>query len=376
MAIKQKSRAVQWLFVGFLLTGIGTALLGCVLPTLISAWHLNDDQAGTLLAAQFSGSALGALLLGRSFYSSLARGYLLLIASAIAIAYVPFVPETLRFLSFGLGLGWTMTSTSMVIGSLYTESRGRALSLLNGFWTLGAALSPGIASVGVHRWPPSYLFLGLAAALAIVFAFVGRSGKTLAVSVASHQDAADGTRDVQWIVIFAALGGLYVGVEASIGGWLMSYVHRLPDASSAWAPIATSSFWVALLLGRLLAPAVLLRISESQLLSASIVIAWMSTALMLLGHSPLAIVLAVASAGLALGPIFPLCLAKALAAMKDSSKAKWVFSISGSGGAILPWMTGALSAHENSLRIGLLIPLIALTGMMLLDRLEPAAAPA
>jgi MFS transporter, FHS family, glucose/mannose:H+ symporter len=365
---------VLWLHVGFIFTGVGTALLGCVLPTLSSVWHLNDSRAGILFAAQFSGSSLGALLVGRNFFASMLRGYLLLIASAISIAFFPFLPEALRFLGFGLGLGLTMTGTSMLIGTLYAGSRGQALSLLNGFWTIGAALCPAIASVWVSRWAPMNLFLCLAVLMSIVVAFVIHSAKVLPERFDGVNETHAGNKDLQLIFVFAALGCLYVGVEASISGWLMSYVHRLPDANKVWAPIATSFFWVALLSGRMLAPAVLLRMSEARLLTASLPIALMSTALMLLSHSPIAITLTVGLTGLVLGPIFPLCLAKALGSMNDSPRAKWVFAVSGSGAAIFPWLTGILSVHESSLRLGLLVPVFALTGMMLLNRLDPAAA--
>jgi FHS family glucose/mannose:H+ symporter-like MFS transporter len=231
-------------------------------------------------------------------------------------------------------------------------------------------MSPELASVWVGRWSPTYLFLCLGLSMSLVLAFVIRPANGFSGEPPRVSEERAGNRDLQLIVIFAALGCLYVGVETSIGGWLMTYVHRLGDASASLAPIATSFFWVALLCGRMLAPAVLLRVSEARLLTATILIAFVSTALMLLSHSPVAITAAVAVTGLVLGPIYPLCLAKALAAMNDAPKAKWVFAFSGMGAAIFPWLTGTLSAREGSLRIGLLVPVLALVGMMLLNQLE------
>jgi FHS family glucose/mannose:H+ symporter-like MFS transporter len=89
-----------------------------------------------------------------------------------------------------------------------------------------------------------------------------------------------------------------------------------------------------------------------------------------LSRSPVAIILCAGVIGLALGPIYPLLLAKALTLMKDSPDAKWVFSISGLGAAVLPWVTGKISAHNGSLRIGLLVPVVALATMMTLNRLR------
>jgi FHS family glucose/mannose:H+ symporter-like MFS transporter len=364
---------VRWLHLGFALTGIGTTLLGCVLPTLSAMWHMNDSRAGVLFAAQFSGSALGALLVGSDFFSSVVRGYILLIASALSIAFFAEFLQVLRFFSFGLGLGLTMTATSMLIGTMYISRRGAALSVLNVYWAIGAALCPAIASLWVRQWAPTYLFLTLAAVLAGILAIILQYRPLLPTAGGAASDIENGHRHLQLLFIFAALASLYVGVEVSISGWMMTYIHRLPITSKPWAPIATSTFWIALLCGRILAPAVLSRVSEEWLLNSSILIGLVSTVLLLFSHSPMEIVLSAASVGLMLGPIFPLCIAKALVFMNDSPKAKWIFSFSGMGGAVLPWMTGKLSAHSGSLRVGLMVPVLALGAMIIFNQLEPAA---
>ena len=301
------------------------------------------------------------------------QGYLLLIVSAVSIAFLPFLSEVVQFFSFGLGLGLAMTSSSMLVASLYSGNRGKALSLLNGFWTIGAALCPALASAWVKRWPPTFLFLFIGVAMLIIFSFLLGPARLLSNSAPPLVQSAAAEKHLHLISIFAALGCLYVGVEASVSGWMMTYIHRLPDASLAWGPISVSVFWIALLCGRMLAPIVLARLSEERLLTASIVTALVATAFVLVGRSPASIAVAVALTGLALGPIYPLCLSKALGSMKDSPRAKWIFAISGSGGALLPWVTGLLSAHENSLRIGLLVPVAALVTMIVLNRLAPVA---
>jgi MFS transporter, FHS family, glucose/mannose:H+ symporter len=365
---------VRWLHLGFALTGIGTTLLGCVLPTLSAMWHMNDSRAGVLFAAQFSGSALGALLVGSDFFASVVRGYILLIASAISIAFFAEFLQVLRFFSFGLGLGLTVTATSMLIGTMYISRRGAALSVLNAYWAIGAALCPAIASLWIKQWAPTYLFLTLAAVLAGMLAIILQYRPVLATAGGAAPGMEAGHRHLHLLFIFAALAFLYVGVEVSISGWMMTYVHRMPITSRPWAPIATSTFWIALLCGRMLAPAVLRRVSEERLLNSSIVIGLVSTVLLLLSRSPMAIVLSTASVGLMLGPIFPLCISKALVFMHDSPKAKWIFSISGLGGAVLPWMTGKLSVHSGSLRVGLMVPVLTLGVMIILNQLEPATS--
>lgn len=366
----RRTQFVGLLCVGFVLTGVGTALLSSILPTLTGLWHMSDDRAGILFAAQFSGSAAGALFVGTNFFAAVVRGYVLLILSSVFLAFGPSSCAGLSFLSFGLGLGLTMTATSMAVGVLYVDRRGSALSLLNGFWAIGAAVSPALASLWVSRWPPTHIFLLLASSFAAILAVIARLQGAYAGRVVTPPRTSPRHGNLHFITFFAALGSLYVGVEASISGWMMSYVHRQPLANVLSAPIAASVFWIALLLGRMLAPAVLRRISESQTLSSCIAIALVSSIVLLLSRSPVAIILCAGVTGLALGPIYPLLLAKALTLMKDSPDAKWVFSISGLGAAVLPWVTGKISTHNGSLRVGLLVPVVALATMMTLNRLR------
>jgi hypothetical protein len=65
------------LHAGFALTGVGTVLLGCILPQVSSQWHLRDKDAGLLLLVQFATSASGALLVRRLWKTLVAAtGYL------------------------------------------------------------------------------------------------------------------------------------------------------------------------------------------------------------------------------------------------------------------------------------------------------------
>jgi MFS transporter, FHS family, glucose/mannose:H+ symporter len=379
------------LHAGFALTGIGTTLFGCILPSLNSSWHLDDRRAGILFAAQFLGSSSGALFVSSDFFRSLLRGYLLMVASAIGLTFFTGIIEGLFFLAFGLGLGLSITSTSMMIGTASLPNRGAALSLLNAVWGGGAALSPVIASLWVRHWPPANLFFALGAAVLLTLVLIGIDATALVHSVNPNPNLADQTGSrgghVRLISIFAVLGFLYVGTEVSVSGWMMTYVSRLLISSSPapgfplspgfvvdgvkmWAPIATSCFWVALLCGRTLVPVVVRWLSEVQLLTWSLIAAFLAAVLLLLSRAPLAIVVSAILVGLTLAPIFPLSVAKVLALSQGSPQTKWMLAISGLGGAVLPWITGELSAHTGSLRIGLLVPAVALATMILLDRLE------
>lgn len=258
----------------------------------------------------------------------------------------------------------------MLIGSAPLPNRGAALSVLNAAWGVGAAASPLIATVWTKRWPAPTVFIVLAVATMLTFFFVRKPATAFVGDLEDAAQTANEPRQLRLLALFAVIGFLYVGTETSMSGWMMTYVGRLPVSSKMGAPIATSCFWVALLCGRTLVPMVVRWLSEAQLLTASLIGALLSSALLLLSRIPLAIVLSATLAGFMLAPIFPLAMAKVLKLAEGSPTTKVVFAISGLGGAVLPWITGELSAHTGSLRIGLLVPVFALGTMIILNRIS------
>jgi fucose permease len=355
--------SVVWLHIGFAATGFGSTLLGCLLPALHSAWNLSDAQAGLLFACQFTGASIGALLVREDLFRSLQHGYLMMVASAALLGLLHGYGAAGIFFIFGLGLGWAMTSINMIGGTVF-ERPGAALSLLNASWILGAALVPEIASRWVRYWPPMRIYFVVAISFAAIVLILRQYRANLLGNYTRRLKISQGA--TPWLLIdgFSVLAFLYVGVEVSVSGWMMTFDHRLPIGGGLWAALITSCFWLALLCGRLLAPAVLMQVSEFRLLLASIVVACCSVILILLNHSPVAILLSAASAGLALGPIFPLCASRVLALTHESPQTKWLFSVAGMGGSVLPWLTGRLSTYTGSLRDGLLVPVFAL-GIMI-----------
>jgi FHS family glucose/mannose:H+ symporter-like MFS transporter len=364
---KAPGPVIAGLYFGFVLTGIGTNLLGCILPALSSNWNLSDSHSGFLFAAQFAGSSTGALLMQSDLYKSIVRGYVLLVLGAIAFVLCRGHFAPLFLFCYGLGLGSSMTATSMIFGRMFTTNRGASLSLLNAFWGLGAVACPLLATGWERFESPSSIYLGLALAAALPLLVLGLQYRYLSqlrdeVTIVTNRQT-----KLYLLLPLAIFAFLYVGVESSISGWMMTYVHRLPLASGLYAPIATSFFWIALLLGRSAAPMVLKRISESGLLMITLCVMLVSNVMLLLSYTPAMSIASASLAGLMLAPIFPLCLSKVLAIASGPSESRWVFAISGLGGAVVPWMTGQVASLSGSLRTGLAVPLVAGCVMLLLQ---------
>ena len=353
------------LHLGFALTGVGTVLLGSILPRLSAQWHLRDKDAGLLLLVQFAMSASGALLVRRNFWKTLACGYGLMSGGAFAI-FLLEQRSLPAFGAYGLGLGLAMTSTSMLTSRRYPNRMGAALALLNFSWSAGSVACPLLAAQFLRHASSSTAFM-LVGLLALPFAFLpllAERDELRAPAIAGPVRA--GMQEATTIAYFALLAFLYVGVEATVGNWMTTYASRTTAFTFAGSTLAVAVFWAALLLGRALTPILLTRMPELRLYRVSVAATIAGVLVLLSAHSPLTIVSGAALTGLSLAPLFPLTLALFLAEIGGSNNAGWVFGLAGVGGAVLSWLTGIVSNDTGSLRIGLLVPGVAALLMLLM----------
>jgi FHS family glucose/mannose:H+ symporter-like MFS transporter len=353
------------LHLGFALTGVGTVLLGSILPRLSAQWHLRDKDAGLLLLVQFAMSASGALLVRRNFWKTLAYGYGLTTVGAFAIVLLQ-QRSLPAFGVYGLGLGLAMTSTNMLTGRRYPKRMGAALALLNFSWSAGSVACPLLAAQFLRHATASSAF-ALVGMMALPFAFVPLLGDRDDLHVSAVPGPAPaGMKEATTIAYFAFLAFLYVGIEATVGNWMSTYASRTTAWTFAGSTLAVAVFWAALLLGRALTPVMLTRMPEQRLYRISVVVTIAGVLVLLSAHTPLTILSGSAVTGLSLAPLFPLILALFLAEIGASNNAGWVFAVAGLGGAVLSWLTGIVSSDTGSLRIGLLVPGSAALLMLLM----------
>lgn len=359
-----------------IITGIGLTLLGSGLPAVAALWHLDDASSGRLLLAVFAGSAIGALLVRAPFHRNLAAGMAMIAISMASLALGGGHALWFLFLLFGTGLGLAMTANSVLTGDRYRKRRAAMLTLLNFSWSAGAAISPFTVQYAIHRAGVTGLFWAMAAAAALSTALAlclpdkeNPDKQNPGNRSALQQKPSSVPRTARRVVVFFAIFGLlYCGTEAALGAWVLTYVHRLRFHLSAAPPLAASCFWLSLLIGRGIAPAVLLHVREELLLAAALISAFVGVAALLTLHSLPVVMLSAALAGLSMAPIFPICVSIFMALTPDPAETRWMFAVAGLGSATLPWATGQLSARTGSLHTGLLVPLLALAIMLVMMR--------
>ncbi len=244
------------LHLGVAVTGVGTVLLGSILPQLSAQWHLRDKDAGLLLLVQFAASASGALLVRRNLWKTLACGFGLFGAGGIGI-FLLQQRSLPVFAVYGLGLGLAMTANNMLAGRRHPNRMGSALAIQNFAWSAGAVACPLLVAQFLRHAASGSAF-GLLGLLVIPFAFLPllADRHDLAASPA-FGPAPAGSKEAATIVYFALLAFLYVGMEASVGNWMSTYATRATAWSFAGGSLALTVFWAALLLGRAMTPAML-----------------------------------------------------------------------------------------------------------------------
>ena len=214
---------------GLVLAGLGTALLGPILPLLARQWTMADSQSGLLMMAKFCGAFLGGVTVSRKLRWSLLVG---LTAGAIGFGGFAVAPSMglgcVGLFVGGFGLGQIITSVNILAGRRFTAHRGSALAILNFSFSLGAMLSALLAA-----WLlPRFALRGLLESFAGLFLLGGiglmmqlrsdgldvEDEEAAAVETTSHPGL---TQRVY--LYFAGLLVLYGGLETCLSGWLTTY---------------------------------------------------------------------------------------------------------------------------------------------------------
>lgn len=350
--------SVLWLAIGFLLAGLGTVMLGPLMPTLLHDWRLTDQQGGLLLAAKFVGSFLGGVSVPRRLRLGVLGGMAFACAGFGAFAVsVGLITGAACLFVGGFGLGQIIASTNIVIGRRYREHTGSALASVNFFWSLGAVLCGVIAAAALPRFHlrgPLLTFAGLFLVTG-VGGLLNPSRDATATAESSLQEAPP--LPLSLLTRFALLLFLYGGLETCMTGWLTTYTLRFSDVRLLGGQSAIVLLWSALTAGRALSSAALRVVHESTLQRIGLALsALLIAALVTTRHGPLLSLYCVLL-GLSLAPFFPTTFALLMKRRPTAREAGFILAVSGLGAALFPWMMGFVSTQSGSLRVAMAVPL-------------------
>ena len=383
-------------FLSFFVFGFVDNLKGPLLPELLRNGDYSYRQAGTIVLAGYLGFILASLLTGVMADLVNNRSVLLFAAICLCIGSIGFgtTHSYLGLIGFmgitGVGLGAIELGANGLIVELHSESRGLYLNLLSTFHGFGSLLVPLYAGWLVNAgfpWQQIYASsVLLAVPLLVVFwprkgsfsAVVIRQEEPIDISQEREQEQGcsywralyrDG---FTWrMICFYVLIAAYVAIELSVGAWMMEYLQHERNMSVRTSSFYLSSFFVLLMLGRLLGAFVVERVDTLLAVFIAILSSSICVLFGIFGNDSIIVLLPIS--GFFMSIVFPTVTAAVtkLHVAKTGTILGILFAFGGMGGALGPWTVGFVSDLAG-LKIGLASSLafsvIALGALLSLKR--------
>ncbi len=303
-------------FVAFLCTGLPSAALGVLWPTMRLTLGRSLGDLGVVFVMVTLGFGAAALAHG-SIVRILGPGRALVLGVGLAcvgtLGYCSGSWTLLLLGAFAAGLGaGAMESglnshVSLVHGS-------RTINVMHGAFGVGATFGPLLATGLLEvDLPWQSLFLAVAAVdLALVVGFWRTRDAWVGVEPAPPHPSGTRRRDRARfegrtrVLLAATLATFltYVALETAVAQWSFTLLSEARGVDEAVAGLVVSGFWAALTLGRFAIGALGERITSERVLDLSVPLAVLATVAILVGGGTGAAV-AVVVCGFFLAGIFP-----------------------------------------------------------------------
>ncbi|HET8984379.1 MAG TPA: MFS transporter [Trueperaceae bacterium] len=288
----------------FLLCGGMASLYGPLFPELRQRFGVGVDEVGAVVSAHFLGSftmiVLSSSMIKRWGYRTVILvGLITLMAGLAVLALAGQWWLVIAGAGIGgLGFGLLNVSINLVVARAFAADAAPALNLINAIFGGGAMLTPLMVAAFAPRFaPPLVILISLCAVVLL-----------LATRLVAPPPAPPvrGGAPVAWALVtgFIVLYFMYVTSEVGVASWVTEYLT--PSVGLGWAAGATSIYWGAVTLGRILAVPVSARVKPGAMVIGSLTVAL--CALVAAHWIPVAPV-AFAVVGLGLAPVFPTGLA-------------------------------------------------------------------
>jgi fucose permease len=358
---------------GFVVNGIVITFIGPMVPVLKAKWGLDDSRAGLFSLVQFSASLTGvlvssALVSSKGFKPAITLG-LAMLGVGFALLNAPtFALALVASGIYGLGYGLATPGTNLWVGESYGDRRSSALNVMNLAWGAGAISSSPLAMLTARTAHVSLLLYVVAAiciSLAIAL-FRMPFGKPPHEEDPSSEGMNFKNEGIGIAVMLGILFFVYVGTENGLSYWAADHARRAATWSSNTFTLAPMFFFAGLLGGRGAAAAILLRLKEVHVAVGGILVAAAGTTVFLTAGTAVALFGGALFAGLGLASLYPIYIAwlSKLYGARARKVGGVMFALAAGGASTMPTLVGVVSRYADSLRIGLLVPLVGCAVML------------
>ncbi|KEQ22794.1 MFS transporter [Paenibacillus tyrfis] len=341
----------------YLLIGITSVMTGPLLPEMLPYYERGYGDGGTLLFLQFAGFLVGVLA-SPGWAARIGKHRLLsvaLISIAVPYAVMGFLPGWLWMVLLTLLVGFGSGIIESTIGAFTIEfaeqNKAIAMTQLDVYFGVGALLMPAAISllIAAGWWP--YAFMAASAftfvLLALWLTLPGRSSERLRspnAAMASSTSAKKRYTGGQFrlLAAFVVFFFVYMGLELGLMNFLPSILVETVQIGNSTASLGVTSFWIAMVVGRLFAGKVAERMSYVPfLLWSAIGTLVFITALTMTAH-PVGVLALILGIGLTMSGLFSIALVHAnilIPGMTERTTSILIAS-GGIGGSVLQWFIG------------------------------------
>jgi FHS family glucose/mannose:H+ symporter-like MFS transporter len=237
----------------------------------------------------------------------LAAGFLFSAGALVGMAYAPsYALLGALLIVLGLGSSAAMAAANTLIPDLYPENPSSALNLGGIFFGVGAIFFPWIVTLMTAR-------LGLGATLWVIAVLVAAVAVVALLQTFPHARAAGG---FDWseagrltlnpaVILLAWILFFYSAIEISTAGWIRTFLEAEFQSSAQASGAILTSFWIALMLGRLAASQVLKKVRGPSLVLGAALGATVGLMLMAIAPNVAFATAAIILCGLCFAPVFP-----------------------------------------------------------------------
>ena len=346
--------------------GIVMALVGAVMPVLTGRVALDLGDIGTVFLVTNASMLVAAMLTGPAIdrfdlKPPLTIGGALVAVALVAIARASSLAGLLPAVALlGFGGGGLNVGANTLIADLHDDPGGKAsaLNLLGVFFGFGALLMPFAIGALLSRAGLGGLLAG-GAVLAAVAAAVAAAPRFPAPKQAHGVPFSAMRRfaAMPLVLAFAFLLFFTSGNEFVLGGYVSTFMAQDMAVSVSSASYLLAAYWGAVMVARVFLSRLLLHVGASRTVFASALVA--AAGVLIVAAAP-TVPLAVAGVlvtALAVAGIFPTVLGMAGAAFRDHSGTVFgiLFTVSLSGGMLMPWIAGHLAEAAGLRTVFLLV---------------------
>jgi FHS family Na+ dependent glucose MFS transporter 1 len=361
-------------FAAFIVLGMTAASLGPTLTGLAGQILVSLDEISILFSVRALGYLAGVFFGGRTYDRW--AGHPLMAAAlfmmALPLGLVPSMSTLagLGVLLFivGIGEGLLDVGGNTLLVWRLGDRAGPSINALHFFFGLGAVLAPMLVGwVLIQGVRPAWVYW-IMAGLILPWGLILLTQPSPRAQ-AEAPEAAETRVNLRILLPVVFTFSMIVAAEVGFSGWIFAYMTETGLGSEANAAFLTSAFWLAFMMGRLIAMPFSDKKFARRVLSLGVIGGMLSLIAMLLwANSLIALWSGTIVFGLALAPLFAALFTHASRLHRASGRLTSYYFLGGIlGSSSVPWIIGQLFERPGpQILLWLTLLVLSLGGILLI----------